>query len=98
MSEPRSVLRPATVHVEGAERHDWQALALCAQTDPELFYPDQGGSGRDAKRLCNGDPERGTEPCPVRAECLAQALEDGERFGVFGGLTERERRKLRKTA
>lgn len=65
----------------------WQARALCAQTDPEAFFPEKGGSPRPAKAVCAG--------CPVRAECLAFALEHDERFGVWGGLSERERRVLR---
>ncbi|WP_084155190.1 WhiB family transcriptional regulator [Agrococcus lahaulensis] len=68
----------------------WQADALCAETDPEAFFPEKGGSTRDAKRIC--------ESCEVRAECLEYALENDERFGIWGGLSERERRKLRKLA
>jgi WhiB family redox-sensing transcriptional regulator len=68
----------------------WQADALCAETDPEAFFPEKGGSTRDAKRIC--------ELCEVRAECLDYALENDERFGIWGGLSERERRKLRKLA
>lgn len=77
---------------------DWRERALCAQTDPEAWFPEKGGSTREAKQTCNGRPARGmtpaTEPCPARAECLAWALANGERFGVFGGLSERERRPL----
>ena len=68
----------------------WQADALCSQTDPEAFFPEKGGSTRDAKRICSS--------CDVRAECLEYALENDERFGIWGGLSERERRKLRKRA
>jgi WhiB family transcriptional regulator, redox-sensing transcriptional regulator len=68
----------------------WQADALCAETDPEAFFPEKGGSTRDAKRIC--------ESCEVRSECLDYALENDERFGIWGGLSERERRKLRKLA
>ena len=68
----------------------WQADALCAQTDPEAFFPEKGGSTRDAKRVC--------QSCEVRAECLEYALENDERFGIWGGLSERERRKLRRLA
>jgi WhiB family redox-sensing transcriptional regulator len=72
-----------------AER-DWQERALCAQTDPEAFFPEKGGSTREAKKICTG--------CEVRAECLEYALAHDERFGIWGGLSERERRKLRKRA
>ena len=68
----------------------WQAEALCAQTDPEAFFPEKGGSTRDAKRVCG--------VCPVREECLQYAMDNDERFGIWGGLSERERRRLRKQA
>lgn len=69
---------------------DWQERALCAQTDPEAFFPEKGGSTREAKRICSG--------CEVRAECLEYALTHDERFGIWGGLSERERRRLRRAA
>ncbi|MDM4762717.1 WhiB family transcriptional regulator [Galbitalea sp. SE-J8] len=68
----------------------WQSDSLCAQTDPEAFFPEKGGSTRDAKRICAS--------CEVRAECLEYALKNDERYGIWGGLSERERRKLRKRA
>jgi WhiB family transcriptional regulator, redox-sensing transcriptional regulator len=68
----------------------WQADSLCAQTDPEAFFPEKGGSTRDAKRICAS--------CEVKAQCLDYALSNDERFGIWGGLSERERRKLRKRA
>lgn len=68
----------------------WQSRALCAQTDPEAFFPEKGGSTRDAKRVCGA--------CVVRSECLEYALSNDERFGIWGGLSERERRRLRKRA
>jgi len=64
----------------------WWFAALCAQTDPELFFPEKGGSTRAAKRVCTG--------CPVRAQCLEHALAHDERYGVWGGTSERERRRL----
>lgn len=70
------------------------AGAVCAQVDPELFFPEKGGSTKAAKRLCNGDPDRGAPPCPVRLECLQIALDEDHRFGVWGGLSERERAAL----
>ena len=66
----------------------WQERALCAQTDPEAFFPEKGGSTREAKKVCLG--------CEVRGECLEYALAHDERFGIWGGLSERERRKLKK--
>jgi WhiB family transcriptional regulator, redox-sensing transcriptional regulator len=75
---------------EEAGEQDWQERALCAQTDPEAFFPEKGGSTREAKRICGG--------CEVRAECLEYALANDERFGIWGGLSERERRRLRRAA
>ncbi|MFJ6653202.1 WhiB family transcriptional regulator [Microbacterium sp. NPDC091313] len=68
----------------------WQTDALCAQTDPEAFFPEKGGSTRDAKRICT--------TCDVRDQCLEYALQNDERFGIWGGLSERERRKLKRRA
>lgn len=66
----------------------WQTDALCAQTDPEAFFPEKGGSTREAKRVCAA--------CLVRQECLDYAMDNDERFGIWGGLSERERRRLRR--
>jgi WhiB family redox-sensing transcriptional regulator len=66
----------------------WQEKALCAQTDPEAFFPEKGGSTREAKRICQG--------CEVRDACLDYALANDERFGIWGGLSERERRRLKR--
>ena len=68
----------------------WQERSLCAQTDLEAFFPEKGGSTREAKKVCVG--------CEVRSECLEYALANDERFGIWGGLSERERRKLKKRA
>lgn len=65
---------------------DWRDNALCAQTDPEVFFPDKGGTSQEAKRICG--------LCPVQTDCLRHALEAKERFGVWGGLSERERRTI----
>jgi WhiB family redox-sensing transcriptional regulator len=88
VSYEESPLR-SLILVDGeAEEPDWQERALCAQTDPEAFFPEKGGSTREAKRICSG--------CEVRAECLEYALAHDERFGIWGGLSERERRRLRR--
>ena len=78
--------------VEDADTEDlgWQERALCAQTDPEAFFPEKGGSTREAKRICQG--------CEVRDACLDYALAHDERFGIWGGMSERERRKLKRLA
>ena len=72
------------------EELGWQERALCAQTDPEAFFPEKGGSTREAKKVCLS--------CDVRGECLEYALANDERFGIWGGLSERERRRLKKSA
>jgi WhiB family transcriptional regulator, redox-sensing transcriptional regulator len=72
------------------DEQSWQERALCAQTDPEAFFPEKGGSTREAKKICVG--------CEVRAECLEYALQHDERFGIWGGLSERERRRLKRRA
>lgn len=74
---------------------EWMAEGLCAQTDPDAFYPEKGGSVRAAKSICNGDPYRDRQPCPVREACLAYALDNEERFGIWGGRGEKERRRMR---
>ena len=86
LREPLVAVEPC----ESAEEPDWRGRALCAQTDPEAFFPEKGGSTREAKRICSG--------CEVRAECLEYALANDERFGIWGGLSERERRRLRRAA
>lgn len=71
-------------------RHSWSKRAACRNVDTDLFYPDRGGDIRAAKRICRA--------CPVQAPCLDYALERGERYGVWGGLSERERRRLKRRA
>lgn len=68
----------------------WQGQALCAQTGADLFFPEPGSSVREAKRIC--------ALCEIRPACLDYALAHDERFGVWGGLSERERLALRRTA
>lgn len=75
---------------EAVDELAWQERALCAQTDPEAFFPEKGGSTREAKKVCLS--------CEVRVECLEYALTHDERFGIWGGLSERERRRLRRAA
>ena len=72
------------------DAQSWQEQALCAETDPEAFFPEKGGSTREAKKICTG--------CEVKAQCLEYALSNDERFGIWGGLSERERRRLRRRA
>lgn len=65
----------------------WVDQALCAQVGGDIFFPEKGESTREAKAVCRA--------CPVREPCLQWALDNNERFGVYGGLSERERRKLK---
>jgi WhiB family redox-sensing transcriptional regulator len=64
---------------------DWPRLAACRDGDPDALFV-QGAEQNVAKRVCRG--------CPVRFECLADALDNRIEFGVWGGMTERERRAL----
>lgn len=66
----------------------WMSAALCAQTDAETFYPEKGQSTQAAKKICAS--------CPVKVQCLEYAIVHDERFGVWGGLSERERRRYRR--
>lgn len=72
----------------------WMTYARCrdVEVDPDLFYPDRGGSStaEPAKRVCAS--------CLVREPCLQFALDNDEKLGVWGGTSEAERRKLRRTA
>ncbi len=71
-----------------ADERAWMLEAKCLDADPEAFFPEKGGSTREAKRICS--------ICPVREECLEYALEHDERFGIWGGLSERERRRAKR--
>ena len=93
MSDKRPSIKPQAIEIQGVINSDgielsWQERALCAQTDPEAFFPEKGGSTREAKRVCLS--------CDVRGECLEYALAHDERFGIWGGLSERERRRLKR--
>lgn len=67
-------------------REEWQDRALCAQIGGDEWFPPKGGSSRAAKAVCRS--------CEVRAECLEYALDHDIFFGIWGGLSERERRRL----
>jgi WhiB family redox-sensing transcriptional regulator len=66
----------------------WQRQANCMGVDPDLFFPERGASTREAKEVCRG--------CVVQEDCLEYALANGEKFGIWGGLSERERRRIRR--
>ena len=69
---------------------DWAEQALCAQSDPEAWFPEAGEAANLAKAIC--------ARCPVLAPCRAYALGRPELRGVWGGLSERERRAVRRAA
>ena len=68
------------------EERPWAAFAACRDRDPDLFFPASPEGESDALRICAG--------CPVQLDCLEFALEAKIRFGVWGGMTEKERRSL----
>lgn len=70
------------------ERLAWQDYANCLGLDPDLFFPERGASTTEAKTVCRG--------CIVREECLEHALTQGVKFGIWGGMSERERRRIRR--
>ena len=78
----------ATRRFSGSDERRWQEEANCLGVDPDLFFPERGASTREAKSVCSN--------CEVRADCLEYALVNGEKFGIWGGLSERERRRLRR--
>jgi len=78
----------AHLEVDASPVQRWQENANCLGVDPDLFFPERGASTREAKGVCAG--------CEVRLECLEYALGNGEKFGIWGGLSERERRRLRR--
>lgn len=67
------------------EDQTWAVRAICADADPDALFV-RGSEQADARQICFS--------CPVRIQCLADALDAGMTFGVWGGMTERERRAL----
>ena len=70
------------------DKKAWFGQALCTGTDPETFFPDRGKSTQEATAVCLS--------CPVRRECLEFAVANNETHGIWGGLSVRERRPLRR--
>lgn len=71
----------------GKQERNWQDKAACKGTDPNLFFPERGAPTRPAKEICKN--------CIVRGTCLEYALAMGEKIGIWGGTSERERRRIR---
>lgn len=88
----RDNLRPGPRIISGAadalklKPEPWTVDALCPQVDVEAFFPEQGGNTRSAKAICHR--------CPVERECLAYAVKNREPFGIWGGMSPRQRRVL----
>lgn len=74
--------------VAGEPDKSWQNLANCLGVDPDLFFAERGASTREAKEVCRG--------CVVRDECLEYALVNREDFGIWGGMSEKQRKRIRR--
>jgi len=84
------MVKRESVHPKWEDSLDylWEAEAKCRGANPGMFFPERGASTRAAKQVCSD--------CKVRAQCLESALEYNEKFGIWGGLSERERRRVRR--
>jgi WhiB family redox-sensing transcriptional regulator len=79
----------ASTVISQADLHShWQRYARCNGIDPDLFFPERGEDSSFAKAVCKS--------CPVQETCLEFALLSGQKFGIWGGLSERQRRVIRK--
>jgi WhiB family redox-sensing transcriptional regulator len=67
---------------------DWRERGLCREVDPELWFPQKGGSGNEARKIC--------ARCEVRSVCLAWAVESDQQFGIWGGVSERQLKALKR--
>lgn len=76
----------ADLMATGFSSRDWALDALCAQTDPDLFFPSKGQNPKQAKKLCTR--------CPAIQECLEFAVKNDIQHGVWGGLSVAERSNL----
>ena len=65
---------------------DWMSVGKCKDLSPTIFFPSDGVGVQAAQRIC--------AECPVKTDCLEQALSDGMCHGVWGGTSERERRRM----
>ncbi len=66
----------------------WTEEANCKGADADLFFPERGASTRKAKAICRA--------CSVQSACLEYAIENSEKFGIWGGMSERERRRIKR--
>jgi len=95
------IQRKDPISYEQSDNYDWILDAKCRGVYG-LFHAEKSNNPdvQKAKSVCNGDPKAKEawerEPCPVKRECLAYAIQNNEKFGVWGGQSERERRKTRR--
>lgn len=68
----------------------WIDRAACRNENPDLFFPERGESSREAKDICR--------PCPVKVECIDYAMRHRITYGIWGGLSERQRKTMRRAA
>ncbi len=83
---PPKIIQFPNINPESGQ--DWQDYANCLGLDPDLFFPERGEITDEAKEVCRG--------CDVQNDCLEFALQTGEKFGIWGGMSERERRRIRR--
>jgi WhiB family redox-sensing transcriptional regulator len=81
-------MRGKLIEALAIDELSWQDYANCRGADADLFFPERGASTRRAKAICGA--------CEVQNECLDFALRHGEKFGIWGGMSERERRRVRR--
>lgn len=81
MSPAHTVVDPLA---GGPDFDSWPGTPRCIDADPDMFFPDKGGSTHEAKQLC--------AVCPVREPCLTYAVENDQDWGIWGGLSNNERR------
>jgi WhiB family redox-sensing transcriptional regulator len=78
---PQEVIKPS--------QDEWETRGLCREVDREMFFPEKGESTSAAKAVC--------KLCEFREACLENALENNIQFGIWGGMTEPERRALKRS-
>lgn len=82
-----TVINSADPSLKPKLEENWQDGANCLGVDPDIFFPERGASVVEAKKVCRG--------CVVKEQCLEFALQNSEKFGIWGGLSERQRRTIR---
>ena len=86
-SKPDDELSAAVLAL-ASEDYSWKSAGSCVGSDPNMFFPERGESTEEAKAVCEG--------CEIRVQCLEFALANGEKYGIWGGMSERQRRKIRR--